>query len=226
MLMIKGIIAGFGQMVFLGAALFIPAGTLEWPRATQFLSAYGVVLLVSIIWLALTAPESLRARFEMPDSTQPKADRILSVLLIMTISAFILIIPIDVFHLHLLPPPSLIVSLIGAVIAAAGFGLLVIALSQNEFAVSMVKNQQDKGHRVIDTGLYGIVRHPFYAGLLLFMIGIALWLESYVALLALTAVLMVLVGRIFVEEKTLRKTLSGYTEYIGRVRYRLIPSIW
>jgi protein-S-isoprenylcysteine O-methyltransferase Ste14 len=225
-LMLKGILAGLVQMAFLTAALFLPAGTMSWPRAIAFLSAYGIVILGSIIWLALTAPESLEARFEMPDGTQPRADRIISVLLILAIAAFLFTIPIDRFHLHLLPLPTLAVSIFGAVIAATGYALLIIALHQNPFAVSMVKDQQDKGQHVIDTGLYGIVRHPFYAGLLLFLAGIALWLESYAALLVLSSVLIVLVGRTLIEEESLQETLPGYIEYQSRVRYRLIPFVW
>ena len=225
-LLLKGMLGGLGQVAFLCAVLFIPAGTLDWPRATQFLAAYGIVLPAGIVWLVIKSPESLAARFEMPEGSQPKADRIISIFLILAILTVFLMIPIDVFHLHLFPPPAPMLSALGAAIAAAGFGILMVALRQNPFAVSMVKNQQDKGHHLIDTGLYDVVRHPFYTGLLLFLGGITLWLESYAALLALGAVLMILVGRILVEEKTLRETLPGYIEYMKRVRYRIVPLIW
>jgi protein-S-isoprenylcysteine O-methyltransferase Ste14 len=70
------------------------------------------------------------------------------------------------------------------------------------------------------------VRHPFYVGLLLFLIGLALWLESYASVLAVSVVFAALVARIHAEEKTLQETLPGYPEYMSKVRYRLVPGIW
>ena len=65
-----------------------------------------------------------------------------------------------------------------------------------------------------------------YLGILPFLAGIALWLESYASVIAVSALLILLIARIFVEEKTLQKTLPGYTEYMKRVRYRLVPFVW
>jgi protein-S-isoprenylcysteine O-methyltransferase Ste14 len=79
---------------------------------------------------------------------------------------------------------------------------------------------------LIDTGLYGHIRHPFYLGFLVFFLGLALWLESYAGVAALLLPFAFLVARIKVEEKTLRVTLPGYPEYTRRVRYRLVPFVW
>ena len=113
-----------------------------------------------------------------------------------------------------------------AVVFLAGFGVMLLTLYQNAFAAPIVKDQADRGQVVIDTGLYSRVRHPFYVGLLLFLIGLALWLESYASVLAVSVVFAALVVRIHAEEKTLQETLPGYPEYMSKVRYRLVPGIW
>jgi protein-S-isoprenylcysteine O-methyltransferase Ste14 len=111
-------------------------------------------------------------------------------------------------------------------LALAGYGLLIATLIQNAFALPIVREQSDRGHVLVDTGFYAHVRHPFYVGFIVFLAGLPLWLESYAGVLALPIVLIALVARIVVEEKTLRDTLPGYAEYMTRVRYRLIPLIW
>ena len=227
MLTIKGLLGGLFQVVLLTALLFIPAGTWHWPRAIQFLVAYSIVLLISIIVLAWLAPASLEARLQFPAAkSQPIADRVVTFILILLFSVWFVFIPIDVFHLQLFPLPPLSVSIFGTVLLFTGFGIVMVALFQNAFAAPIVKDQSKRGQVLIDTGLYGRIRHPFYLGNLLFFIGIALWLESYASVLALPLLFVVLAIRIVIEEKALRESLPGYAEYMAKIRYRLIPFIW
>jgi len=227
MLIVRGLIGGLFQLGFFAVFLLIPAGTWHWPRAIWFLVAYGVVLLISIIWLARVAPASLEARLEpVVSKTQPVADRIVSFFLIVSLFGWMAFIPTDVFRLQLFPAPSIGVSILGAALFFAGFGVILTALYQNAFAAPIVKDQSNRGQVVIDTGLYARVRHPFYLGLLPFLMGLALWLQSYAAVLALLIPAAFLIARIFVEEKTLRETLPGYAEYMERVRWRIVPRIW
>jgi protein-S-isoprenylcysteine O-methyltransferase Ste14 len=120
-------------------------------------------------------------------------DRVVTFILILLLLVWFAFIPIDVFHLKLLPPPPLSVSI---------FGIVMVALFQNAFAAPIVKDQSKRGQVLIDTGLYGHIRHPFYLGNLLFFTSIALWLESYASVIVLPLVFVLLVIRIFVEEKT------------------------
>jgi protein-S-isoprenylcysteine O-methyltransferase Ste14 len=90
----------------------------------------------------------------------------------------------------------------------------------------VVKIQKDRGHTVITTGPYRHVRHPMYAGALLFMVGTSLLLGSWWGLAVVPIQAVVLAIRIGVEEKALRAGLDGYDDYARRVRYRLVPRIW
>jgi protein-S-isoprenylcysteine O-methyltransferase Ste14 len=226
-LIIRGLIGSVFKLGLFASLLLIPAGTWHWPRAIQFLCAYAIVLIVATVWLAKAAPSSLEARLEPAISAkQPVADRFATAFIGVAVAAWMVFIPLDVFRWHLLPAPSFGMSVFGAMLGAAGFAVLLAALYQNAFATPVVRDQSERGHTLVDAGLYGRVRHPFYTGFLIFLFGLALWLESYAAALALPVVLASLVVRMSVEEKTLRETLPGYVQYMERVRYRLLPGVW
>ena len=107
-----------------------------------------------------------------------------------------------------------------------GLAICFGTIYQNAFAIPIVEDQTERGQTLVDTGLYSVVRHPLYLGMLLFFAGLALWLESYGGLVAVSVLLAVLIARTAVEEQTLKRTLPGYTEYMETVRYRLLPPIW
>lgn len=231
-LITQGLIGGLFQLALFAVALVVPAGlvpggTWYWPRGLLFLGLYGVVLEISVVALAVAAPASLAARLRGPASKkQPAADRVATAFLVLSTLSWFVFIPIDVFHLKLLPPPPLEVTLGGAALSLAGFAVILAAIYQNSFAIPIVEDQSDRGQVLVDTGLYAHVRHPFYLGLLLFYAGVALWLESYASLLTLVVVLLALLTRIVVEETTLRKTLPDYSAYVARVPYRIVPLVW
>jgi protein-S-isoprenylcysteine O-methyltransferase Ste14 len=227
MLVLRGLIGGLVQIALIGALLLIPAGTWNWPRAIQFLVVYGLVNSVSIVTLARLTPASLEARLMAPTAkSQPMADRVITSFLIVSLLAWFSFIPIDVFRLRLLSPPPVEVWVLAAALLLAGYGFIWTTLFQNAFAAPIVTDQSERGQVLIDTGPYGRIRHPYYLGLLLFLTGLALWLESYASVLALSVPLVFLTARISVEERALRETLPGYADYTRRVRYRLVPFVW
>ncbi|MHC4597656.1 MAG: methyltransferase family protein [Planctomycetota bacterium] len=232
MLIVKGLAGGLFQLVLFGAFLLVPAGLLPggtwcWTRGLLFLGVYGFILEATIVALAIAAPASLEARLKGPASKkQPAADRVVTAVIFIVGLAWFAFIPVDVFHLKLLPAPPLLASAGGAALTLLGYAVVVTAIYQNAFAAPIVEDQTETGQTVIDTGLYGVVRHPMYLGILPFNAGIALWLESYACLIGIPVLLAVLIARIVVEERTLRKTLPGYSEYAGKVRYRLVPFVW
>jgi len=227
MFLIKGLIGATLQIAFFGALLLIPAGTWQWTEANQFLYCYGFLTLVSTVFLAIKAPRSLEARMEMPmNESQPLSDRIATTFLLVFLVGWFVFIPIDIFHLKLLAPPQYSISILGGAASLLGYGIMITALYQNEFATPVVRDQSDRGHELRDTGLYGLVRHPFYTGFILFCLGMGLWLQSYAALIAGLLPITALIGRIYAEEKILQETLPGYREYMSRTSYRIIPFVW
>ncbi len=222
--MIAGLIT---NLVLYGGLLFWPAGTLMWWRAWVFL---GVVLISTVATMVFLRdrPEIISERFKSPiRKGQPLADKIILVLFIATYLGMIVFIPLDVFRFQLLPRPAALISTLGLVLFVAGWWIFSLALKENPFGIAAVKLQEERHQRVVDTGVYALVRHPMYAGGILLIIGMPLWLESYTAfLLSLIPVAVLGSWRIKVEERLLQEKLPGYAAYMEKVRYRLVPYIW
>jgi len=227
MFLIKGVIGSLFQTAIIGALILLPAWTWQWTEANQFLICYAILSMVSAVFLALKAPASLEARLEMPmNESQPLSDRIATRFLLLFLMGWFAFIPIDVFYLKLLAPPEQMIQILGGILSLFGYIIMLLALYQNEFATPVVRDQSERGHELRDTGLYGLVRHPFYTGFILFCIGMALWLQSYATLIVGLLPLTALIGRIYAEEKILQETLPGYREYMSRTRNRIIPFIY
>ena len=232
MLILRGLIGGLFQVALFGSLLVVPAGlvpggTWYWPRALLFLGVYGCVLVISIVALAIKAPASLEARLKpLASKKQPFSDRLLTLALVLWFICWFVSIPIDVFFWKLLPMPGFAASGFGAVLTATGVAIITAAIYENSFATPIVEDQTDAGQVVIDTGPYARVHHPLYLVFLPFVAGISLWLESYTSLIVGFGSLVWVIGRIVVEERMLRHTLPGYSEYIEKVPYRLVPFVW
>jgi protein-S-isoprenylcysteine O-methyltransferase Ste14 len=96
----------------------------------------------------------------------------------------------------------------------------------NAFAVPVVRLQRERAHALVDSGVYSVIRHPFYAADPLILVGLGLWLESYLAVLVAVIPLTFMFVRLGMEERFLRRELPGYDAYMLRVRHRLIPGVW
>jgi protein-S-isoprenylcysteine O-methyltransferase Ste14 len=214
--------------VFVALCLFVSAGTLAWWRAWVLLAVLLVVRGTGARAVYRVNPALLRERAKLPlHSDQPQADRVL--LLAVLATGFLglpAIAGLDVFRWHVLPPPGPVVSTGGLVVFALGWCLKSLALRANAFATAAVRLQSERAHAVADSGVYTIVRHPFYAADPLILGGLALWLESSMAALCALIPIALVIIRLQLEERFLRRELPGYTEYTARVRHRLIPRIW
>jgi protein-S-isoprenylcysteine O-methyltransferase Ste14 len=223
----RGIVSVVFNVVFYGALLFGPAGTFDWPRAWILVGVLFVATIVTVVALFPGRRALIDERFKPPiQKGQPFEDKILTVVLLASYVGDVLLVGLDRFRLHLLPPPGILVSSFGLVLFVAGWTLLVLAMRENTFAAPVVKHQKEREQRVIDTGVYAIVRHPMYAGGALFMLGLPLFLESYAATAAAAVPIGAMIARIFVEERFLARELDGYSDYTARVRSRLIPGVW
>jgi protein-S-isoprenylcysteine O-methyltransferase Ste14 len=210
-----------------GGLLFLPAGTLHWWRAWVFLGVVFVGTVVSTAVLFRINKGLLEERFKPPiQKEQPLADKIVMILLLAAWVGVIVFIPLDVFRLHLMAQPGVLVSSLGLVLFAVGWWIMTLALMENAFAAPVVKHQDERHQTVIDCGVYGVVRHPMYAGAIPLLVGLPLWLESYAAAMLTIISFATLAVRILIEEQFLREKLKGYDAYTQRVRFRLIPFVW
>lgn len=226
-LILKLVASVFLNVAIFGAMLFIPAGTLHWWRGWLFLGVVLICTSATMFGVFTSNEELLDERYKAPlQEGQPLADKIVMMIFLVTFCGAVILIPLDVFRFHLLPAPGMLVSCLGLAAFVVGWGLISFAFRENAFAAPVVKHQQERGQKVIDSGLYAWVRHPMYAAVPLILVGMALWLGSYAAaLFAIVPIVMVAI-RIVIEERFLRGALAGYDSYVRKVRYRMIPFLW
>lgn len=214
--------------VLVALCLFVSAGTLAWWRAWVLLAVLLVARGIGARVVYQVNPALLRERAKLPlHPDQPQTDRLL--LLAVLTTGFLglpAIAGLDIFRWHVLPPPHPLVSAGGLVLFALGWWLKSLALRANPFATAAVRLQSERAHAVADSGIYTIVRHPFYAADPLILGGLALWLGSSMAALCALVPIALVIIRLQLEERFLRRELPGYNEYAARIRHRLIPRVW
>jgi protein-S-isoprenylcysteine O-methyltransferase Ste14 len=212
------------SLIVAALLLFVPAGTFSWARGWWFLAIFTATMVGAVLYMWRANPElfEVRRRFQ-PGSKQ--WDVVVSSLAILVMIAILPLAALDDARFHWWPMPDWVVWL-GYVLFILGFALTLWAQAVNRHFELAVRIQTDRGHKVIDTGPYALVRHPGYIGAILLTAGMALALGSAVSLI-LVAVLIGLLGyRSVREETTLRDELEGYAEYMQRVRHRWIPGVW
>jgi protein-S-isoprenylcysteine O-methyltransferase Ste14 len=210
--------------LFLAVFLFLPAGTWRWTRGWLFVAAFCVAVTTSSLYLRQVNPDILAARINRHQGTEPW-DKALVVCLLLAWLATFPVAALDDERFEWWPLPWWAVAL-GYALLLAGMGILTWAEAVNKFFEPTVRIQADRGHQVIDTGPYGIVRHPGYVGGMLFFVGTALCLGSLWALIPAGLASLLLMVRTKWEDQMLKEKLLGYTEYAQRVRSRLIPWVW
>ena len=213
-------------MIFMGVVLFVPAGTLDWRGGWIFMAEMVIGSLVSVLWLAWHDPALLKDRMGGPyQEGQVFWDKVFMSLMILIWYGWLVLMALDAKRWGTSHVPEWL-SDVGAVLIPLGFLAVLWTFRENSFAAPVVKIQEERGQKVISTGPYSIVRHPMYAGALLYMLGMPLLLGSWLGLAVLPLIVGFLTIRIFIEERALRKGLPGYSEYAARVRYRLVPYVW
>jgi protein-S-isoprenylcysteine O-methyltransferase Ste14 len=205
--------------------LFLPAGTLAWTKGWLFLIVVTAGSYLSFLYLRRVNPDVIAGRVNHHEGW-----RLWDVLLVLlgflpTILAIPIVAALDDERYHW-SHLAWWGCLAGYALMIAGFFGMTWAMSVNKFFEPSVRIQTDRGHRIIDTDPYALVRHPGYAfGFLLFL-GMPLALGSLWALIPALLFGLLLVVRTLLEDGTLQNELPGYKEYAQRVRYRLVPGIW
>ena len=220
----RGIRALAVFVAVVGVLLFLPAGNIRWAKGWLFLLVFLLLTVASSVYLWRTNPDIFVARSKIHPGTKAW-DKVLMAILLPSFAMIFLVAGLDGgrFHWSNVPPAVVV---LGYVLLCAGFSLSIWVYRVNKFAEPSVHIQTDRGHKVIDTGPYAIVRHPLYLGGLIMFIGIPLALGSFWALVPTAVGTLVIIVRIVLEDRTLQAELEGYKEYAARVRYRLIPGVW
>ena len=227
MLWVKTFFGILFQTILLGIFLYLPALTLNWPDALLFLSIHFLITILASAYLLIVKPASIEARMNYDSKTQPKEDRLATVLMLSAIIVGLSLAPMDIFHLNLSSSFDSNIKNIGLGFYIFGMLLVMASMNANEFAETTVNIQEERGQKVIDTGIYSMVRHPMYTGFIFFITGVNVWLGTYLSLsLSLIFLALALRSRIIIEEKTLLNDLEGYEDYCKKVKARLIPYLF
>jgi protein-S-isoprenylcysteine O-methyltransferase Ste14 len=214
---------GLLGLVVFGLLVFVPAGTFNYWQAWVFLAVFTISTSVPSIYLSLKNPAALQRRLHAGPAAETR-----TVQKLIISGVFLLLPALLVFcafdHRFGWSPVPTAVTVMGDALVAGGLGISMLVVIQNRYAAANVT--VEAGQKVISTGLYGVVRHPMYVGALIMMGGIPLALDSWWGLVILIPGVIGLILRILDEEKMLKQELEGYSEYMQKVHYRLVPYVW
>jgi protein-S-isoprenylcysteine O-methyltransferase Ste14 len=207
-------------VVAAAAALFAAAGTVAIPGFWAYLTIFAAVMIVSFTALD---PDLLRERMRPGGKKPPLALRIFSLVLFM----HWIVAGLDRGRFHWSDNVPGWLQGVCLLTFAAGYALALWAMRANRFFSSVIRIQTDRDQHVVTTGPYAFVRHPGYAAGILIIAASGLALGSWLAAaLIVTFSLPFLLYRAITEDRILRVELAGYSDYAGRVRWRLLPGIW
>ena len=207
-------------IIVLGLMFFLPAGTFRYWEAWVYCVIIFIPMFFVFLYLLKNDPELLQRRMRTKERENPQK-------LIIQLSVFIFflvfIIPGLDYRFHWSSVPLAVV-IIADIIVLAGYLIFFLVIKENTYASRII--EVEKGQKVISTGPYSIIRHPMYLGLLLLYLFSPIALGSFWAIIAFMPLPVLIIFRIFHEERMLAKELPGYKDYMQKVKYRLIPFVW
>jgi protein-S-isoprenylcysteine O-methyltransferase Ste14 len=207
----------------MGLLVFVPAGTVWYWQAWVYLSIFTGASVLTTLYLIRHDPALLERRMKGgPTAEKQPTQKLIMLGTSVGFVGLLVVSALDVrFRWSVVPLGAVV---LGDALVIAGFYFISIVYRENTFTSATIEVAKDQ--KVISTGPYAVVRHPMYAGALLYLLGTPLALGSYWGLVVFGAVLPLLLWRLFDEERFLCSNLPGYTEYRKRVRYRLVPFVW
>ena len=206
--------------ILVGLLLFIPAGTFSFPNGWLFMGILFIPMFIVGVVLMVRDPGLLEKRLDARES-EGEQKNVVALSGMMFLAAFIIAGLNFRFSWIVMPSWSV---LLGAVIFLGAYRMYGEVLRENSYLSRTIEVQENQ--KVIDTGLYAIVRHPMYSATLFLFLSMGLVLGSPISFAILLLYIPLIVKRIRNEEKVLAEGLKGYGEYMEKVRYRLIPYIW
>ena len=215
----QAMIKFFSGVLLVGLLLFLPAGTLYFRRAWLLMGILFIPMFLAGLVMLFKSPELLRRRLKARES-EGEQRTVIALSGLMFLLSFILA-GLNYRSDWMLLPRW--VSIAAAAVFLLGYGLFGEVLRENVYLARTV--EVEKGQKLIDTGLYGIVRHPMYSATVLMFLAMPLVLGSPLSFAVMLLYLPIIAKRIRNEEQVLSKGLEGYKD-CGRVKYRLFPWIW
>jgi len=219
--LLKKIIVRFSFLpIVLGLLVLLPAGTLNYWQVYVYVGILVFPMIIVLFYFLRIDPRFLERRTRAKEKEKQQV-------LIAILSTFIFlagfIIP-GLDHRFSWSQVPAYISISADIVILLGYLIIFFVFKQNSYASRII--EVDEEQKVISTGLYGIVRHPMYVGVLIMYIPTPLALGSYWGLIPFALLPLSLGLRILNEEKVLSANLNGYKEYCQKTRYRLIPFLW
>ncbi len=207
-------------IILVGVLIFLPAGTWQFVNGWLLMGILFVPMFLAGIVMMIKNPELLKKRLHAKEE-QKEQDLVIKLSGLMFLVGFIVAGLGIRFGWYTLPKGVVICA---AVMFVVAYVLYAEVLRENTYLSRIIEVQENQ--KVIDTGLYGIVRHPMYSVTLLLFLSMPLVLGSIYSFFVFLAYPFIIAKRIKNEEEFLEKELDGYHEYKQKVKYRLIPFIW
>ena len=216
----QAMIKFFSGVLLVGLLLFLPAGTLHFRRAWLLMGILFIPMFLAGLVMLFKSPDLLRRRLKAREA-EGEQRTVIALSGLMFLLSFILA-GLNFRSDWMMLPRW--VSLAAAGVFLLGYGLFAEVLRENAYLARTI--EVEEGQKLIDTGLYGIVRHPMYSATVLLFLAMPLVLGSPLSFGVMLLYLPIIAKRIRNEEKVLSKGLEGYPDYCQRVKYRLFPGLW
>ena len=219
-LLISALTKYFCGLLMVGLLIFLPAGTIRYTYGWLLIGLLFGPMLIAGFVMFFKSPEFLAKRLDAKEK-QKTQKGVLGFSALMFVAGFV-VAGLDFrFGWSYMPLP---VTVTASVLFLAAYILYAEVMRENAYLSRTIKVEE--GQKVVDTGLYGIVRHPMYMATILLFLMIPLVLGSWYALIAFAFYPAIIVVRLRDEEALLTKELPGYVEYKRKVKYRILPLIW
>ena len=207
-------------LIILCILLFIPAGTLNYPYGWLFIALLFIPMLIVGIVLFIKSPDLLRRRLNAKEDEDEQK-------LVLLISGMMFLLAFALaglnFRFGWFKLPAIAI-MIASIIFLLAYIMYAEVLRENAYLSRTVEVSENQ--KVVDTGLYGLVRHPMYTSTIFLFLSMPLVLDSILSFIVMLIYPIIIIFRIKNEEKVLENELEGYKEYKEKVRYKLIPHIW
>ena len=207
-------------IILLGVLLFLPAGDIHWKNGWLLMAVLFIPMFFAGIFMYIKAPDLLRSRLKAKE-TQSEQKDVIRYSGVMFLAAFILAGLNYRFQWTTLPET---IVWIGVALFLLAYSMFGEVLRENRYLSRVIEVQANQ--TVVDTGLYGVVRHPMYSATVILFLSMPLILNSLPSFVIMLAYIPIIVKRIKNEEAVLEEELKGYTEYKDKVKYRILPFIW